>query len=533
MATFLDSVSIQIFIDEWIDITEYVVEDINADWGILDSSPSSRIGYVGGMSILLNNENGLFTPNGESTLPGWNKGIKIRNVLIFEGISYVRFKGKIKKIGLPYKVGELSIVPVHAVDWFDESINKKLNLQQIETDKTTAESVQIILDGISVQPDNVDMDEGKNTLDSIFTNTNLKTTAYSELSKLALSEFSFIYLRKDRKDGETLKVESRQSRIGKSVSDYIKSKSSSPKLLLQDGSYLLLQNGSRLLLNKIGHTTFNNMYEMEAEYGENLINQLSVRNNPSRTSDEYQILFSLDKPIEIAAGKTIPDLEFTYKDPTGGNIRVNGSDMQTPVIDTDYKMWTGINGNGIDLTSYLTFTVEFGSSGGVFRSITNTGTRNGFITKLNARGYAVYLDNPINLLFEDEVSQSEFGIVPLTYNNHYQSDINISRSIGQLIISINKDNQIVPRKIKLVANINSDLMLAFLNLDVGDLIPIQQNKHGIDGSYFIHSVKYKIYQGGAIEFEWGLTDSYLASKTMWKLGRVGASELGSTTVVSF
>ncbi|MEP0806257.1 MAG: hypothetical protein HRF47_12250 [Chloroflexota bacterium] len=499
--TYLDSVSVQLYLNGgWVDISQYVVEDINADWGILNNSPTDRIGYVGGMTIKLNNNSGIFTPNTVNTLNGWKIGVKVRLVLTFGGESYVRFKGRVKRIGLSYKVNEITIVPVHVVDWFDEAINTKIFLQQIESNVNTADAVITLLNLTPTPPDNTDIDDGEDILKAVFTTADTKSTVYSELSKLALSEFAFIYLKKDKIHGETLRVEKRQSRIAKNVSTSL---------------------------------VFNNMYEMETDFGENLINELTVRNNPVRVDDTLQVLFSLDEPIEIGAGQTLPDMMVTYKDPTGGGLRINGTNLQTPVINTDYKMWSNRNGTGTDLTSNLSFTVEFGTSGAIIRSLTNTGDTTGFITKLDLRGYGVYTDNPIELFFEDTPSISNYGIAPFTYNNHYQSNINISKAIGKLVLSQNKENQIIPREIKLIANISPDMMNAFLNLDVGDLIQIQHNEHNINGKYFIHSVNFRIYQGGKIEFKWGLTDAYLADKVYWILGRVNYSELGTTTIVSF
>lgn len=537
MVAFCNSISTQIYVGgDWLDISEYVIENIDADWGILNNSPTDRIGYVGGMTLYLNNNSGIFTPNTVSTLSGWDRGIEIRLVLTYENIPYVRFKGKIKRIGLPYKVDNISVVPVNVVDWFDEAINKKFYLEGVQSDVTTAEAVQAVLDAMDNPPDATDIEEGDDILDAVFTTADNKSTAYSELSKLALSEFSYIYLRKDRTYGETLKVEKRQSRVDRDLSAIPTTKTNASLFKLQNGSYLKLQNDALLLLNKSTTVTFDNMHQMDTEYGENLINQLTVRNNPLDVDTSYQTLFSLDTPIEIGAGQTLPDMRISYKDPTGGGRRISGYDMQTPVITTDYQMYTGYTnsgGTGVDLSSYLTFTVEFGAGGAVIRNLTNTSSRNGFITKLNLRGLGVYNYNPIEVLVEDSASQSSYGIAPFTIDNHYQSNLNISRSIATVTLQKNKDNNFVARKIRAKANISADVLLSFLTLDVGDLIHIIQNQHQIDDDYFIHSVKFTVLQGGVIEFEWGLTDKFLASDSFWRLGVTGVSELGVTTVVSY
>lgn len=531
MNTFLDSIRTEIYVnDDWLDISQYVVEDMDTDWGILGNTPSDKMASVGGLKLKLNNTNGEFTQNGTNVISGWDKGIQLRIVFTFEGKSFVKFKGRIGRINLPYTYEGLEVVPIVVYDWFDISIRYPFKLAGIETNKTIDEAVQIILDALPIQPDAISMDISSDEMNSVFSSTTENGTAYRELEKLALSEYSFIYLKKDNVYGETLKVENRSSRIGRPSSEIPVTKASSGRLKLQSGGYLLLQNGGKLILNQKKTPAIDFVTSTEGEYGENLINRITVKNNPSRTDTSLNVLFSLASPIKIDSGETIK-ISITYKDPSGSGRRINGSNMQTPVITTDYLAYVNSNATGTNISANLIFTTTFGSSGAEYE-ITNTGV-NGYITKLQARGYGVYFDDPIELTLYDNDSINAYGVSEFSINQHYQSNLNISSTIANSIIDQNKDNKYVIRKIEFMANLNEDSMLSFLYFDVGDLIRLIENKHNIDQQYFIQSVKFTVKQGGIIYVTWGLIEALYANSTYWELEVAGKSELEQTTFVSY
>lgn len=531
--TFLDSVVTEIYIDgSWLDISSYVVGDTDADWGILGNTPTSKIASVGGLKINLNNTDGKFSPNSLTMFSGWKRGIPLKITLTFEGTPHIKFKGKIENIGLPYEIDGLSVVPVIVNDWLKIASDYPFALEGIQTNKKVNEAVQLIIDALPIAPSNTNLAVGSETLPTVFDNVSKDGSAYSELSKLALTEFSFAYLNKDRTYGETLTVENRNSRINRSLSSVPKSSSDSQKLKLQSGGYLKLQNGGKLLLNQVSTVNMNYMNSFSATFGENLINKVVVRTNPRRIDTSLQTLFTLSSPISILAGQTLNDIIVYYKNPLGTSERINGTNMQSPVASTDYQMWTNSNGTGTNLTSSLTFTVTYGSGGATYSNITNTSGSNAYITKLNARGYGIYLENSIDSTIIDSVSTLDLGVKELFINQSYQNLTYVGEVIAQSLIDQNSEDKIIINNITFLANLNNDAMLAFLYLDVGSLINLRIEKYSIDTPHFIQSVKFKIRQGGIIEVTWGLIESLSVGITYWQLETVGFGELESTTVLS-
>jgi hypothetical protein len=528
------STDVQLYIDSvWTSIGAYVIGNIEADDGISGNRPADKMGRIGGMSLTLNNNSGLFVPGAIGAMTGFRKGAKIRIVITFEDLAYIKFKGRITKIGLPYDANGASVVPVSASDWFYTASKQVAIGQGIETNITTVAAAAALLTHAPTQPDATDIEVSGDTLESAFHSMSPKSTVYSELAKLAASEFAYYYLKRDRTYGETLRIERRNTRVSVPVTQFPKPISESDTLLLISGNDFSLISGDLLALNQTTSITFDSMYGAEVEYGDNLINELTVRQNLTRVDSSTQVLFSLDAPIYIAAGSTIPDFRVSYKNPTGGSGRINGVNMIAPVSGTDYKMYTNSDGTGFVLTADLTFTVTYGSAGATYSSMTNTGITDGWVTVLQARGNAVFIDQPIEKVLSDAASITDNDLSTYSLNTQYQSNVNVVDVVGTSVLQQNKDNKIVPKKIKMCANLSGYTMFAFLALGTGDLIPVQEDTHGIDDNYFIQDTRFSITPGGVIMFEWGLVEAIFASETYWELEVVGKSELEETTLVSY
>lgn len=527
------STKTEIFVSgTWTDVSAYRIGDLTMDWGISGYMPADKMGYIGGMKLLLNNNGGQFTPNGSHAMAGFEKGAKIRFSIRYGEQSYVRFKGKISGIGLPYNAQFISIVPVEVSDWFSSASKQRITTQSIVSNSTTADAARSLLTNMSLQPDNTDIQDGSETINAFFTNLQPRSTVYSELANLSLTEFAYIYLRKDKVYGETLVVEKRLARTAVSATKFPKPLVCSNWLTTENGVPLLASNNVALLVEEQVSVDIQATQEADIVYGENLINELSVINNPNLTDASTSTLFSLDAPIAIGAGVTLPDFKVSYKNPTGGTERVNGTNFVTMVTGTHYQMWSNSGGTGINLSSSLTFSVDFGSAGATFTNVKNNSATNGYITRLNIVGKAVYLNNPIEYTLSDQTSINTFELSPYRIDNKYQSDLNITEVIGTSVLNRNKDNLVQPQTIKLCANANPYMMMAFLNLDVGDLVPIVNSRYEFQGNCFIQNVKATVKQGGIIWFEWGLVDAPFVDNAYWQLETVGKSELGQTTYVS-
>lgn len=541
MAVYPTSITYEVYINgAWEDITHDVILSQECKYGIQGNSQVDRVASTGILKFTLRNDSsslggieGYYSPNVSGAKSGWRIGIPVRLVILYDGQTFYKFYGHITKIDLMSGQYGIRRVNVEASDWMDYAATHPLILPEIAYDKRIEEVVDLILDNMPVQPLNKSFSVGENTFPTVFDTVRDNTKALSEFTKLALSEPGYIYIRRNRTDGETLVVESKYTRNTDSELTKVPiSKANSGFLVLETGDYLLLEDGSRIYLDEITEIDFdNNMLSLETQYGSNLVNRVSVKAYPRKVdSAATTVLFSLNTAISLSAGET-KTFRGTYRDPSGGANKVSGKDMVAPEATTDYLFNSKADGTGTNLTANLSVTAVYGSEG-VEYTLTNNGSA-GYVTKLQARGKGIYIYDPIQYISEDTTSINSYGYMPLTVEMKYQDNPYEAITVADTILQQDKDPRTVVDTINLFANYNELLMFAFLYLDIGDLIHVKENQTGIDNFYYIQAVEFSIQAGGVIKYSWTVKDALSLSTIYWTLDTVGKSELGTTTVIGY
>lgn len=501
--TYPTSVKIYAYLNSsWTDLSSYVVSGVKGHWGLLTNHPLDLLADIGTIEFMLNNSGNEFAPDHASALSGWGWGVPVKLVVNFDGEDYVRFYGPIIDIDIQPGTTARKRAAVTVADWMDYAANYPLVSPGIDTDKRGDEALTTILENMPIQPQATDFDEGVNTFDYIFDTVNTTTKAYSEASKIAFSEIGYIYHKKDKTYGDTLVFESNHYRHGlRTLKEIPKSSGDSGFLLMETGDYLLQETGDKIILNeKAEYTADNVAIGIEIDYGQNVINRLTQLAYPKKVDGSATVLFSLASPMPIGSGETI-EFRGNYADPSGG-ADVSGKDMVTPVINTDYKVWTNSDGTGTDITANLTITATYGTEG-VSYSLYNGSAYAGWITTLQARGIGIYTYNPIEYACQDTTSINDYGYRWATLHQKYQQRLTMGMPVINAILEQEKQPRTKLNKIKLSANRSDELMMAFLNIHIGDLIEIKEDQPGIDGYYFLQGVEFEIRPGGKIVcFSW-------------------------------
>jgi len=298
MAVYPTSYKVWAYLDGgWVDLTsDCIKDDIFAMWGMMGNNPFDRLATTGRMNFQLNNVTGKYSPDRAGVLAGWKQGVPVRLILTYAGEDYVRFRGMVSKIDI--KTGlRAKRVFVTALDWMDYAAQYPLVSQGYVSEASGDDALNIIVPAMPIPPQNTDFDVGASTFPVLFDTLSTKTRAYTEFSKIAFSEFGYIYLKKDKASGETLVFESANYR-----------------------------NGLRELTELAPGETFtadNSMMDADVTYGDQIINRIDLRAYPKRLDTTEQVLFSLGSPMRIGSGETI---EFVgqYTDPYGGGTQVNG-----------------------------------------------------------------------------------------------------------------------------------------------------------------------------------------------------------------
>jgi len=290
----------------WTDITSDVsASGVSSEWGMSSNKPTDLLAKTGQFRFSVINNDGRYTPNGASVRSAdWKKGTKIKAVFTFNSQTYTRFYGSIDTIRIDAgTVGDRK-VHVTVLDWMDYATKYPLNNPPIALNQRADEAITTILEGMPIQPTVTDLDTGANTFPTVFNDATLKTKAYSEFQKLALSEFGRIYHKKDKTYGDTLKFESANARTIMSQVKQVAVTDVSGYLLQENGSKILQENGSGILTESYSLQNVsvdNTMMAMDVVYGDNLINRVTVSANPTRIATDDTQIFNLDSALFLPA----------------------------------------------------------------------------------------------------------------------------------------------------------------------------------------------------------------------------------------
>lgn len=480
------------------------IQPARAEWGIIGNNPVDRVADTGELTFYLNNSTGQYTPGGPSALAGWKKGIPVKLVVTYDGEDFIRFRGVISEIE-PRPLSKDKRVRVVVLDWLDYAARHPIVNPGIQTDKRGDEVLTTVMNEIEVAPQAYSFDTGTETFPTVFDTTTSKTKAYNEFSKVAFSELGYVYLKKDKTNGETLVFEAADARHGWRTPDEIPlSSSASGFLLKEDGGYLLKEDGGRIILNQIAAPPTmdgTTIMDFDAPYGEHVINRMTGYAYPRKLDTSAQVLFTLSYPIVIGSGQTYI-LKGTWADPAGG-LPINAQNVVTPVATTDYLANTASDGSGSNLTSDLTISTWTPGTEGFTAVLSNGGASTMYVTRFSPRGTGIYLYNPIEHAATDSASITEYEAETETIHQKYKNDLFSVSAWVESQVDEHHEPRIVLNSISFCANKSDDCMMSFLYTDVGDMRYIEIDELGIANNYYIQGVSFT-FDGGLIMVKWNV-----------------------------
>ena len=509
--------------DSWEDMTAYVLTTgVSARYGMATNKPLDRLARPGAMQMQLKSLSGEFDPDDADCLTGWAINTKVKLVITYEGYSAVKWYGYVSKIQMIDNSQHEHIAQVTVSDWMRFASDFTITQQSIETYKRGDQVVDTIVDAVGHTPQATEYATGDYEFEAAFDSMTVRTKAATELNKIVLSEGGYFYNRHDRTTGEKLIFENAAYRGG------LRTLSTLPELstsyLLKAGSatdkVLLAGTTDKVLLNTVTDAHMDGIGERyERSHGENILNKVKVTAYPKRTDSTEQTLYSLGDVLKIVSGET-KTINVRYQNAdTKESCNAITSLMIQPVATTDYLMNTKKDGTGTNITSDLTVSVVFRTAEAEI-TLTNSSAYVGKITKLQLRGYGVYQDSSIEVVVEDAVSQAAYSESELNIEQQYQRDTVNGELWAERIVAKDAQPRTVLNKVMFVANKTESRMLAFLALDIGDLVRITESGLNIDGYYYINGVEFAITAGNIITYSWILSEA-LPSITLGNLTSAG------------
>lgn len=516
----------------WESLTNDVIGSQTVQYGILSNGQTDRVASTGILTFSLRNDSGCiggvqgyYVPSLPGSKLGWRKGLQVRLTINHQGNNVRKFYGHITHINLE-DTGKR--VDVTVADWMDYAAKHPIELPTLQYDKRINDVVWSIVANMPIKPLHAKYENGSDVFSTAFDTVKSNTKAVSEFSKLANSEWGWIYVTRDYDDAETLVVESRHTRTYNTIAHSVPVFDG--YLLVEGASYLITEDGSKLILQSPVEAMIDNtMIKSDVSYGDNLLNQVTTRAYPRFVDSNVSVLWSLNSPIVLAPGEIKSGIKGAYKDPISGASKVAGKDMVAPVSGTDYAFYQNSDGTGTNLTANLQVTAVYGAEG-VEYTLTNSGISTGYVTKLQARGKGIFTYDSVEITTSDPSSIVEYGLIELNIDQKYQSSTLNPESIGRVVLDQNKIPRTILNSVDFIANSDDHTLNLFMYCDIGDLVIIKDDRHGINGYFHIQGIKFTIHQGGIIYFSWILKESLSQNINYWILN---TSELNINTVLGY
>jgi len=484
----------------WVDISGYVVLNTTGYSGIPGKQISDLMASVGQVSITLNNQAGTFSPDGNGApLAGWKKNVPYKLSIVFDGLEHDQFVGQVTDISLDDSelLGDRR-VRITVSDWLQYAGTFPIRTASILVDQKIGQAVTALLALMPIQPTATDLSEGFNTFPTVFDGIGIETKAISELSKLTASEFSYGYVKRDG----TLRIEAREDRNGLRPLASVQIFSDDSGFLLQeDGSYLLQEDGFRIILDEVEDASFNSMRKTDAKYGDEQCNQIFQQAYPRNVNPTLQVLFTLDEPIALPAGRHVL-FRAPFTDPDSGNP-INATEYETATPTTDYEAFKNSDGTGTEYTADLTVVATAYADGVDFDILVETATC--WLTKCAVRAKGIYKYNPVSITAKNQPSIEADGLIEQRIDQKYQRSLDAGLVDVRSFLENYKHAKTDEKAVHFIANTNSSLMNAFLTLDVGDLVEVISTRTGVNMYAYIQKRFFNIApQGRPINWGWEL-----------------------------
>jgi hypothetical protein len=488
----------------WEDVSTYVAGGTKASWGVHGAMPKDRCAEPGTLSFDLDNTDGAYSPDGSGVRAGFAMGAPARMVVTHPTYGdQVRWVGEISRITPRAGVHDPR-TSVECVDWLEDAALSSLTGVAVQVDQQSDTIFRAIVAAMAAQPPGgVRVVTGSDIYPyALDTAQDESTRAISELQKLALSEYGFVYV-----DAGVAVFEGRRLRG-----------------LQTDPVFALDQNQQIIALALTAHDR------------EQVLNRVQTTAHPRRVDDDStSALFVSGGAIEVKAGASLV-VACQYRDPDQRAARVAGIDMQTPsAAHGDYAFYSAKDGTGTDLTDSLRVTAVFGGNSAAV-TIRNVGLTDGFIPAgaLKLYGRGVYDFEPVIADVVDQDSIDAYGENRLPYDMPHQDDPTIADELARYLVHIYKDPRTRCQSVTFVAGWDEECALNAFDLQISDRITILAASAGIENptQYYVNGFRFETKGAGSpviVTLDLGPTDP----TGYWLLEVPGSSELGETTILGY
>jgi len=498
----------------WVDISGYVLtkQGVSGHWGMRSNKYTDRLAATGEMRMLLDNTDGVFDPDDASALTGWAINTKVKMVVTFDGVDYVRFMGTVESLKFSDPSTYEHTCNARVVDFMGYLYKYPLTERSIETYKRGGYLSGVVVGDTGQTPQATNYAVGDYEFPAAFDSVTTTTKAATELNKIVLSENGYFYNRHDKVNGETLVFEAESTRNGLRTVSKLPVLAADCGDILKAGSatdHVLLAGSAtdKLVLNETQDAHINGTAQRyERTHGENILNKVTVTAYPKRVDTEEQTIYSLGTPLMLAPGET-KTINVKYQNVTTKESCNAITELcSQPVATTDYLMNRNKAGTSTNLTTSLTVSVVFKTATADV-TLTSSSAYVGYVTRLYLKGYGVYQDSSIKAMAEDSTSKTAYGAQELNIEQQYQRDAAAGNILANRIIFVDKDPRTKLEKVTLIANKSDVNMFAFLSIDIGDMVKVTESTLNLADYYYVNGIDFNVAEGNVITYSWVLGET--------------------------
>jgi hypothetical protein len=484
---------------KWVDLSDDVVSEVRAEWGIRGNSPNDRVADVGSLGFTLDNQQNKYATGHPSALEGWGVATPVRLKLTHPLYGTVeRWTGTVERLTpgpsqLDPRVG------VTCADWMEEAGRAKPSNLEVLLDTQSDAVFQALVDAIEKPPPGgtvkiAGSDVYPFALDQV---KDEQTFITSEFQRLAQSEFGYVYVQ----NGAAV-FEGRRRRGVTGVTQWD----------LDDSVIVEAQT---------------------TEEREDVRNRVQTLIHPRRRdAAATTVIFGIQNAIAIPRGTSIT-VNGPFRDPLNPDKRIGATNVISPAGGTDFLFNTQEDGTGQDITGQVTVTPTTPIGGNsVELTASNAGPLDGWLIKLETRGRGLYDFEPLVNERRDTDSIRELGENAFAFDMPYQNRIENGADVAEFILSQEADPRTRLEAVTFLANWDDTVAQQFYLRAISDRIGITLPVLGLSAAqFFVNGIRLAISSAGLVRVTYFLAPA--AVEEFWLLGIAGRSELQETTRLGY
>ncbi len=212
---------------------------------------------------------------------------------------------------------------------------------------------------------------------------------------------------------------------------------------------------------------------------QDVYNRIEVTCHPRAVGQVLEVLAALaqrDAPA-IAAGESVT-FSMPFRDPALLSTDIGGLNPLTPFAGTDYACTSDPRGSGADMTASVAAAASFYGDH-VDVTLTNSAATTAYVQRLQVRGYAVRVQEPVSLVSDDPTSQAAYFRQALGIDAILLSDQPAAQALADYLLDRYKDPAAIIETVGIEATTSATRLAAVRDMELLQRVEISEYQTGL------------------------------------------------------